>query len=60
MTLDELILGARRDGASDLHLTGGAAPAVRILGQLVPWGDTLDEATVEALLSPVLTPRLRA
>ena len=37
MTLDELILGARRDGASDLHLTGGAAPAVRILGQLVPW-----------------------
>src|SRR3546814_13289869 len=34
VTLDELLLRVLAEGASDLHLTAGSAPAMRVQGEL--------------------------
>ena len=56
--LDDLLARSVTLGASDLHLTVGIAPCVRINGSLRPledWGP-LTSADSEALICSILTP----
>jgi twitching motility protein PilT len=56
----ELVREARARGASDLHIGADRAPQARVLGMLAAIGNTLDEATVERLLLPLLDTAQRA
>ena len=48
-------------GGSDLHLTPGYPPMMRVRGQLVAEGDrTLSTQDIEGMLLPLLTPEQRA
>ena len=51
---------ARRQKASDLHISTGSAPRTRQLAQLVASGEVLDAGRVEALLQGLLSPRQQA
>jgi twitching motility protein PilU len=44
-----------RDG-SDLYLTVGSKPMLRVNGQLIPAGDVMDGAAITAMIQEVLTP----
>jgi twitching motility protein PilT len=56
--VDALLAGARSAGASDLHLVAGRPPLLRVAGELLPRGATLEPATVEAMLMPLVPERL--
>ncbi|AUX24441.1 twitching motility protein [Sorangium cellulosum] len=56
--LDGWLALAREQGASDLHLVAGRPPLLRIGGELVPHGDPLDPAAVQAHLLPRVPARL--
>ena len=53
--LDELVLQARRMGASDLHLTPASVPMVRLNGSLQPLANTvISREKLEAALLALL------
>jgi twitching motility protein PilT len=56
-SIDTLLEGLVQVGASDLHLTVGAAPAARVRGHLQPLGDyaSLDAESIRPLLYRILT-----
>jgi twitching motility protein PilT len=56
ISMDELLSLMVKRGASDLHLTVGTAPQLRIDGELVSLeGDKLDPATAQRLIYSMLT-----
>ncbi|MFM2041626.1 MAG: hypothetical protein RLY86_202 [Pseudomonadota bacterium] len=60
-TLADLLALARARGASDLHLSAGLAPTLRLNGRLEPVaGPGLDPAGLEAMLSAAMPADLRA
>ncbi|HTN02989.1 MAG TPA: PilT/PilU family type 4a pilus ATPase [Planctomycetaceae bacterium] len=55
-TLDKILKGARRFGASDAHLVRGVAPIFRIGGEIRPIeGEPLDEQTLRSIVSGMIT-----
>jgi twitching motility protein PilT len=59
-TIDKILKGARKSGASDVHLIRGLAPAFRINGEIrLIEGDALDEATLRATVDGLLNDRQR-
>jgi twitching motility protein PilT len=61
LDLQALLAAADARGASDLHLTAGRPPIVRVSGVLSPLQDeTLSEADVRTLLYSVMSARQRA
>ncbi len=61
LDLDELLSHLARSGGSDLHLTVGSPPMVRINGLLnsVPGGTAIEPAQLEEALLAILTPQQR-
>ena len=56
MTLHEMLKEMVERGASDLHLTTGAPPMLRLHGRMSPLGDTsLTPAETKGLAYSVLT-----
>ncbi|MBM4367841.1 MAG: PilT/PilU family type 4a pilus ATPase [Deltaproteobacteria bacterium] len=61
LDLQALLVAAEARGASDLHLTAGRPPIVRVNGVLSPLDEqTLSEADVRTLLYSVMSARQRA
>jgi len=59
-TLDKVLKGARRFGASDVHLIRGIAPAFRVNGEIrMIEGEALDEASLRAMIDGLLTEKHR-
>ncbi len=57
-TIDKILRGARKLGASDLHLVRGVAPVVRINGEIqFIQGEPLDEASLRQLITEIVPPR---
>jgi twitching motility protein PilT len=54
----ELFSAARHASASDLHIIADRPVLMRIAGELVPRGEPLDPAFVEAMLMPLVPARL--
>ena len=50
MTIHQLLSEARNMGASDVHLTKGLPPMLRINGQLMPYGSDSDYTAIERLI----------
>ncbi|MFO0678288.1 MAG: PilT/PilU family type 4a pilus ATPase [Polyangiaceae bacterium] len=57
-SLDELLKVARDVDASDLHVVAGRPALFRIAGALEPGGHEIDADTVQAMVGPILPPRL--
>jgi twitching motility protein PilT len=61
MTMDALVREAVDKGASDLHLSAGGPPRMRVDGDLLPTDHpALDAAEVQALVDTIMTPEQRA
>ncbi|MDI1451973.1 PilT/PilU family type 4a pilus ATPase [Polyangium sp. 6x1] len=60
LALDDVLLHARADGASDLHIVAGRPPLVRIGGKLVPRGPVVEPQALERMLESRIPERLRA
>jgi twitching motility protein PilT len=59
-TLDKILKGARKLGASDVHLVRGITPAYRINGEIrLIEGEPLDESMLRAILEGVMTAKHR-
>jgi twitching motility protein PilT len=59
-TLDKVLKGARRFGASDVHLIRGIAPAFRVNGDIrVTEGEALDEQALRSMIDGLLTEKHR-
>lgn len=59
-TLDKILKGARRFGASDVHLIRGIAPAFRVNGEIrLIEGEPLDETTLHNMINGLLTEKHR-
>ena len=59
-TLDNLLKGARKTGASDVHLIRGIAPAYRVNGDIrIALGDALDETALRGIIDGVLNDKQR-
>jgi twitching motility protein PilT len=58
--LDELLVAARQEGASDLHIVAGRPMLMRLGGELLARGTSIDEAAVAAMIAPVVPERVRA
>ena len=59
-TIEKILKGARKLGASDVHLVRGMAPLLRITGDIQPLnGDALDEAALQLIVRGLLTDKLR-
>lgn len=57
-SLDQLLLDMLEMGGSDLHLSVGAVPKIRIDGQIFPMGENaLDAAAIETMLRAVTPDR---
>lgn len=55
-TLDKILKGARRFGASDLHLVRGVAPVFRIGGEIRPIeGEPLSEEVLRSIVTETIT-----
>jgi twitching motility protein PilT len=60
LTMETLVRETVEKGASDLHLSAGGPPRLRIDGDLVATGHpSLDAAAVTAVIDPILTPAQR-
>lgn len=56
--IDALLEEVLRRGATDLHLSAGCPPHVRVRGKLTPVGEAvLDRGELDAMLMELLTPR---
>ncbi len=59
-TLDKILKGARRHGASDVHLIRGITPAFRVGGEIrLIEGEPLDEAALSSMIDGLLTEKHR-
>ncbi len=59
-TLDKILKGARKHGASDVHLIRGIAPAFRVNGEIrVGEGEALDEAALRAMIDGLMNEKHR-
>jgi twitching motility protein PilT len=58
--LDDVLVIARQEAASDLHLVAGRPVLLRVGGELIPRGEALDGAAVEALVAPIVPEHMRA
>jgi twitching motility protein PilT len=59
-TLDKILKGARKYGASDVHLVRGVSPAYRVNGEIrLIDGDALDESALRAMIDGLLTDKHR-
>jgi twitching motility protein PilT len=57
-TLDKILKGARKHGASDVHLIHGIAPAFRVNGEIrLIEGEPLDETTLRHMIEGLMTPK---
>ncbi len=57
-SMEKILRGARKIGASDVHLTHGMAPVIRINGDIqFIQGPPLDEVSLRRLLAEFLTPQ---
>ncbi len=59
-TLDKILRGARKLGASDVHLIRGISPALRVNGEIrLIDGDALEEASLRALIDGLMNDKDR-
>jgi twitching motility protein PilT len=59
-TLDKILRGARKLGASDVHLIRGIAPALRINGEIrLGDGEALDEGTLRDMIGGLMNEKHR-
>jgi twitching motility protein PilT len=58
-TLDELLVSARQEGASDLHVVAGRPMLLRIGGELLARGPEIDQSAVEAMVAALVPERAR-
>src|SRR6185437_7235842 len=59
-TLDKILKGARRFGASDVHLIRGIAPAYRVNGDIrLIDGDALDETALRTIIEGLMNDKQR-
>lgn len=59
-TIEKILKGARKLGASDVHLVRGMAPLLRVTGDIHPLdGDALDEECLQQMVQGMLTDKLR-
>ena len=59
-TLDKILKGARKFGASDVHLVRGVAPAFRVHGEIrLLDGEPLEEEALREMLAGLLTEKHR-
>lgn len=54
--LREILVSARQQGASDVHVMAGSPVRMRRAGALEPMGGPLDAAELEAMAAPLLQP----
>lgn len=59
-SIDEVLLAARGEGASDLHLVAGRPALFRLAGRLVPRGESIDPERLERVLMPRVPARLHS
>ena len=60
-TMQRILEGARKLGASDVHLVRGVAPVLRVNGEIVvSQGKPLDEAALSSLVDEILPAKQRA
>ena len=59
-SIDDVLLAARSEGASDLHLVAGRPALFRLAGRLIPRGDVIDPDKLAELLMPRIPARLHA
>ena len=57
--LEKILEEAIRRDASDVHLTVGQSPFLRVGGEILQSGEVLSARAVESFLDKILTPRLR-
>jgi len=57
-SVDSVLLAARAEGASDLHLVAGRPALFRLAGRLVPRGETIAPEVLERVLLPRIPARL--
>ncbi|MBK9264969.1 MAG: PilT/PilU family type 4a pilus ATPase [Polyangiaceae bacterium] len=57
-SIDDVLLAARGEGASDLHLVAGRPALFRLAGRLVPRGEPIAPELLERILMPRIPPRL--
>ncbi len=59
--LNDLLIIIEKEGASDLHLSEGKYPTIRVDGALVPitLGNIISKDDLEEMLKIILTPELR-
>ncbi|MDC3984224.1 type IV pilus twitching motility protein PilT [Polyangium jinanense] len=60
LALDDVLLRARADGASDVHLVASRPPLLRIGGKLLPRGPEVEPQALERMLESRIPERLRA
>lgn len=59
-TLEKILKGARKVGASDVHLIRGIAPAFRVNGEIrLGQGEALDEETLRAMIDGLMNEKQR-
>lgn len=59
-TLDKILKGARKLGASDVHLIRGITPAYRINGEIrLIEGEALEASSLHAMIDPLLNDKQR-
>lgn len=59
-TFDRILKGARRFGASDVHLIRGVSPAFRVNGEIrLIEGEALEEANLRGLIDDLISARQR-
>ncbi len=59
-TIEKILKGARKLGASDVHFVRGMAPLLRVTGDIHPLdGDALDEVCLQQMVQGMLTDKLR-
>lgn len=59
-SIDDVLLAARSEGASDLHLVAGRPALFRLAGRLLPRGEAIDPDKLAELLMPRIPARLHA
>ncbi len=60
VTLQSLLLKARSEGISDVHLVSGEAPRRRLVGKLLSWDAPITHEHLVGLLEPLMNERRRA
>jgi len=59
-SIDDVLLAARSEGASDLHLVAGRPALFRLAGRLLPRGEPIDPDRLVRILMPRIPARLHS